>query len=308
MARGPVLAGLRADSFIHVGTGQSFGEVDLPFVREPATDYPFIPGSVLKGALRRAFWEAHPHIRTETDADGTVRETAVPGADEKVIFGDTDDAAGLLLVGDARLAFLPVRSLGLGFRYLTCPTLLARALRDCARCDCGPAAPPDPFDLAPSDRERAVAATGTGPLFLEEYRFTPAAPTDASRVAALYGELLEVLVTATDAERQAMAERIVLIRDEDFEIFARHALPVRMRNRLNEHKLVEPGALWSEEYLPPETLLYAVLADRRPGSGKHDPVQRIRDLIATRGGHLQVGGNETVGQGLVQVRIAEAAP
>ncbi len=52
MPRDPVLIGLRADSFVHVGIGQSFGEVDLPFVREAATHYPFIPGSALKGALR----------------------------------------------------------------------------------------------------------------------------------------------------------------------------------------------------------------------------------------------------------------
>lgn len=296
------LIGLRADSFVHVGIGQAFGEVDLPFVREPATDYPHIPGSAFKGALRRAWWEAHPEWKTEKAEDGSTQKVVAAGPDERLIFGHTDTAAGLLLVGDLRLVFLPVRALGQSFRYLTCPTLLRRVARDLGRAGGAPAILPDFEQSGPADPEQAVADEGTGQLFLEEYPFTIAKGFDAATDSFLV-DLLGCLVTADKGELAGMRRRIVLVRDDDFATFARHGLPVRMRNALDENKLVKPGALWSEEYLPPESLLHAVLADRSNGRDQPDPLAEIRQLLAGRGHYLQIGGNETVGQGLCQLRM-----
>ena len=298
----PALVGLRADSFVHVGVGQAFGEVDLPFVREAATDYPYIPGSAFKGALRRAYWEAHPAWKTVTLEDGTERQVPDVGPDERIIFGDTSEAAGLLLVGDLRLAFLPVRSLGESFRYLTCPTLLRRVARDLARCSQAPDPLPNFGQSGPAEREQAVADEGEGRLFLEKYPFE-VTKGFTETMDAFLEHLLKLLVTGDADELAAIRRRIVLIDDDDFESFARHGLPVRMRNALDENKLVKSGALWSEEYLPPETLLQAVLADRSDGKGSLDPLAEIRTLLAARGGYQQIGGNETVGQGICQLSM-----
>lgn len=46
-----VILGLLAETFIHSGIGHTEGAIDLPVAREAATDYPYIPGSSLKGAL-----------------------------------------------------------------------------------------------------------------------------------------------------------------------------------------------------------------------------------------------------------------
>src|SRR5208282_3302509 len=45
------IVGLVAETSIHPGAGQSSGIIDLPVAREAATDYPFVPGSSVKGAL-----------------------------------------------------------------------------------------------------------------------------------------------------------------------------------------------------------------------------------------------------------------
>jgi CRISPR-associated protein Cmr4 len=37
---------------LHIGAGQGLGHVDLPIVREAHTNFPYIPGTSLKGALR----------------------------------------------------------------------------------------------------------------------------------------------------------------------------------------------------------------------------------------------------------------
>ena len=45
------MIGLISETNIHVGVGQSAGALDLPIARESTTDYPFVPGSGVKGAM-----------------------------------------------------------------------------------------------------------------------------------------------------------------------------------------------------------------------------------------------------------------
>src|SRR5690349_23955205 len=95
---------LHALSPLHAGTGQSVGLIDLPIARLRATNIPFVPGSSLKGVLREAR-RSLPAAEWEA-LFGPLRE--VPGAE-----GDEareGDHAGALVVGDARLVALPVRS------------------------------------------------------------------------------------------------------------------------------------------------------------------------------------------------------
>ena len=113
--------GLLAETSIHPGTGRSTGVVDLPVAREAATDYPFIAGSSLKGALRD---QARQHTNNNENF-------------EKEIFGAPDEA-GALLVSDARLLLLPVRSLTGAYRWVTCPLLIERYQRDLKRAGVEP--------------------------------------------------------------------------------------------------------------------------------------------------------------------------
>ena len=112
------MLGLLAETPIHPGTGRGMGVVDLPVAREAATDYPVLVGSSLKGALRD---------RMET------ARVDNPGAR----FGRPEHA-GDLLVSDARLLLLPVRSLTGSYRWATCPHLVERYRRDLARAGLQP--------------------------------------------------------------------------------------------------------------------------------------------------------------------------
>ena len=112
-----VMLGMLAETPVHVGSGRSLGVVDLPVAREAATDYPVLPGSGLKGALRDLAEQKH---------------------DDRVenVFG-TQERAGDVLVSDGRLLLLPVRSLSGAYRWATCPHLLERFLRDGKRFGAG---------------------------------------------------------------------------------------------------------------------------------------------------------------------------
>ena len=140
------MLGLLAETPIHPGAGRGMGVVDLPVAREAATDYPVLVGSSLKGALREKM------------------ETAEVN-DTKVRFGRPDHA-GDLLVSDARLLLLPVRSLTGSYRWATCPHLVERYRRDLARAGLKPR--PEVSGV----NRYSVLAAGKGALFLEERQFT----------------------------------------------------------------------------------------------------------------------------------------
>ena len=111
-----VMFGLLAETFLHPGSGQSDGAIDLKVAREAVTGYPYIPGSAVKGALRAAMCDGGGEHKGHVDA----------------AFGQVD-GAGSVLVSDARLLLLPVRSLTRAYLWLTCPLILERLRRDLER-------------------------------------------------------------------------------------------------------------------------------------------------------------------------------
>jgi CRISPR-associated protein Cmr4 len=82
-----------------------------------------------------------------------------------------------------------------------------------------------------------------------------------------------------------------------------------VRVQLNKDKIVENGPFYSE-YLPAETILAAALTLRCPSDaveGDHQArCQAVRDLLD--GKLLQVGGDETLGKGMVWGRLLEQGP
>lgn len=279
------LYGLIAETFIHAGIGQARGAIDLPVAREAATDYPYIAGSSFKGAL----------LQAARDIGLGNRET---------LFGKQENA-GALLIGDIRLLFLPVRSLRGAFRWVTCPHVLHRFVRDRARTgkediDLTALAPESGLYLGKGqDGER---------LYLEERSFEWA-PGDPKQLESLVNPLFP-----GDKPLAGVAEKLVVLNDEDFAWFARYALPIQARNHLDETtKTVKEGP-WYEEALPPDTVMFAIVGER-PTKDPGKPDSGFRALEAFDAmlekdlhSYLQIGGNETVGQGWFRIAPIGAQP
>jgi CRISPR-associated protein Cmr4 len=257
--------GLLAETFIHPGIGQAAGAIDLPVARERTTSYPFIPGSSMKGALR---------------------DTVV--ADCKRLFGQQENA-GQLLISDARLLLLPVRSLTSPYVWLTCPYLIERFRRDLERAGKGEVA----AVAAPSGDEKVLAAA-TGELFLEELRFEREGPLPGGLAPAIGG------LIADGEVRARLEKQIAVVTDTAFDWFAKYALPVQARNALDRQKKTSMS-LWYEEALPPDTLMYILVGEREAGAA----ATLAAHLAECR--YLQTGGNETVGQGWFSVRRLDGA-
>ncbi len=264
------MLGLLAETPVHPGTGRSLGVVDLPVAREEATGYPVIVGSSLKGALREKAEE-----KEGRQADSVNRS-----------FG-RQEHAGDLLVSDARLLLLPVRSLDRASRFATCPQLIERYHRDLRRGGVGP------IPEVPTVESGTVLAKGTEKVFLEERVFAVQKAPDE------YDTLVETIVPLVrhEAVHRRLRDSLVVMND-DFAWFARYGLPVQARNQLDDGTK-RSNNLWYEETLPPDTVMYALLL------GRTDDSLALVQQLFEEDCYLQAGGNATVGQGWFAVTVRE---
>lgn len=263
-----LIVGMLAETFIHPGSGRNNGVIDLPVARETATDYPYIAGQSGKGALKD-----HARQQRYQPLD--------------TLFGNPGQG-GAFRSGDARLLLLPVRSLSGAYKWATCPHLLERFLRDCRRCGKNVAM------TIPMPKLKEVYCDGAGVLFLEECHYTITGAIDASVAAAL-----EILVCHSET-RKRLASQIAILSDDDFAWFARYGLAVQARNQLDE-TTKESNNLWYEETLPPDTLMYSILSESQPGG-----IASVENLLKAQP-YLQIGGNETVGQGWFALTVVKPA-
>jgi CRISPR-associated protein Cmr4 len=265
------MLGFLAESAIHCGAGRSAGIIDLPVAREKATDYPFIAGSGLKGALRDR-------------AQGLGR----PAATLEAVFGKQDHA-GRLLVSDARLLLLPVRSLTGSYRWVTCPLILERYQRDLARS--GLPGKLSVKEVRGSGGIAGLLGRGTGKLYLEEreFSFTGPCPTEVL-------EAIRPLVRHAETSER-LAAQIAIVENDEFAWFCRYAVPLQARNVL-EDGTKRSKNLWYEESLPPDTLLYTLAMAR-----DEETRRAVTGMFPDADPYLQIGGNETVGHGWVSVAI-----
>lgn len=318
------LYGLFAETHVHTGSGEADMSVDLPVIREATTDYPYIPGSSLKGALRYA-------VGRHWSRDDAVVKGSRQGFCDKVLdvlFGrggsGDEGGAGTLIVSDARLLLLPIRTLDGNFRYCTSPLILSRLVRDMRHSEmaeadelagCLPA-------LLPALGRAVLKPDSPSEVFLEDIPFS-AEKADSTAWKTL-ADCLDKFLPKDAFYGDGLELRLTLLHDDDFKWFARYGLPVRARNALNEEtKIVRNGALWYEEYIPPEAVFTVLIGDRDGASdarlgarfGEIDLPETVKSRLKdgaftafaspalgkTGRDYLQVGGNETVGLGWLSI-------
>lgn len=287
------LLGLYAQTSIHAGTGQNQGVVDLPIMREEHNGWPCIFGSAMKGAIRAAY--------EKNNRNGSSRSV-------EDIFGKaaTDESyAGALMVSDARLLLLPIRSLTTQFRWVTCPDALRRLKQDAERF--GIKLDFDMPEITSSDNvliHSAETSDINQSLYLEEYRLK-IENTDFSK-------LIHILSSLSGRAESDLGAQLAVVSNDNFTFFAEHCTPVNAHIALDSAtKTTLKGALWYEETLPPETLMYLGLY-AQDARKKQDAtllassvLESVLDGLKSASSdklYLQAGGNETVGMGWFAVQ------
>lgn len=336
MSDASLLLFLYTETPLHVGCGEGLGAVDLPIMREKLSALPVVPGSGIKGALREVFEDGG-------DDDPKHLTNALfgpPPPDRDGVADDAETHAGAMMLLDARLLLLPVRSVFGGFAWVTSPLVLGRLARDIERMTgpgaAGGARPKLPIwhDIAvepATDEALETALVGRrtnlskgNELLIEDLPFRPVAH---EKVDALADTLARALPPgeAYDPFRERLGRHLMVVSDAELAELSKRYVEIVTRTRIDpETGTVHKGGLWTEENLPSETLLWSVAAferSRHPNfgltesgkSGRHRPTaEAMRAYFANSAAmqdrrRLRIGGNRTVGRGLVGLSTVNAS-
>jgi len=292
---------LYVETPLHAGSGSGAGPIDLPIQRERATGYPIVQASGIKGRLRAEARKLSPEQK-------------------RLIFGpeateNPSDHAGAFSPGDARLLLFPVRSLAGVFAWATSLDLLARFRRDVRALLTQGWEDWRLPERAESERDLAFVAQkntqllADGQVVLEEFSF-PAKPDPHLDTIGrwLAGHTLPD-VPEYAYWRTTLPQRLVILPNDALRDFTQLSTEVATRVRLDpKTKTVAEKALWTEESLPSETLLYAPFFATPPrgqanGTGLDDGQKILETLQSCLPSRLCLGGDETVGRGGVALRF-----
>ena len=297
---------LYCETPVHAGTGTSLSIVDLPIQRERITGLPIVQASSLKGVLRA---ETLSILKRKGEQNAEEKVKVLFGPEPKP--GQASEHAGCVSPHDARLLLFPIRSLVGVFAWATCPFVLERFKREMIAAG---------FQIGwqvpnPANRQQALVAESSeiiveATVVLEEFAFKAQPSAEAKNIAEWLVKNAFPQSEEYKPFRDWLPKRFVILPYDAFRDFTQLATEVIARIRLKpETKTVAEGALWTEEHLPSETLLYAPVFVSKPlapnanelGLTDSDAVlQALRDLQLDR---LQIGGDETVGRGIVKVRL-----
>ena len=286
---------LYAESPVHAGASTGVDVLDLPIQREAGTGYPVVWGQSLKGALRQAAADVGWEERDITPVFGSAPGEGGP---------DAETVPGNLAVGDAQLVAMPVPTLRATFAWMTTSLALSRLARKYARIRPAEQLLPVPEVSSDSGRCPSTAWVSTSGEVLGPCVVLLTHDAELAAWAQLLASDAIGLPEPFGPFRTKMATDLLLVGDDVAPTLLRECTEQTARVQLNaDSKNVKDGPFYSE-YLPAESLLAASLTLR----GKGDE-QGVRDALTMLldGTLLQVGGDETLGKGLVWARLHEAA-
>lgn len=285
-------------SALHVGIGQGVGVVDLPITRAKATNLPIVAGSAIKGVLR----------------DELQQQQIVTADDIKTLFGPYSDEveenayAGAVAFGDANLLLLPIRSFAGTMAYATCPYILRQYERDIR----------SNIKIPALTTEQAVVASNSKLLIsgktiaLEDLDIEAITENaENSKVEEWADYISQQLYPDTVADcaawREQIKQRFVILPDNIFSFLADTATEIRTRIRVDRKtRVVVDGALWTEENLPAETVLWGVIGvSMSRKQNENRPAEALVGLLPiAKEIKLQIGGKHTVGRGVCRLLLS----
>ncbi|MCF6158369.1 MAG: type III-B CRISPR module RAMP protein Cmr4 [wastewater metagenome] len=342
---------------LHAGSSDALGVVDLPIQRERHTGFPKIESSGLKGSIREVFEDLRdiksnkwifdsvgkkfaqfPQIsekwEVEKNGEKEVKSKSINGItyeltrfEESVFlaFGpeEGDAHAGALGFTDARLLLFPVKSMKGVFAWITCPHILEKLKKEMELAGISnlPSLPNE--NTVPHNCSLVISSNN---IVLEEYTFQVNRDENKNGNCSKFAEWLanNVFPKTNGGKdpykywREKMEKDIVTLTDNDFRDFVNLSTEVVARTKINnETGTVQSGALFYEEYLPQESILYSLALaspifkekDSEKGifkqNGKNEEDLVLEFFKAGLPEVIQIGGNATIGKGIVRTRVLE---
>jgi len=313
---------LIAETPMHAGSGDSLGIIDLPIQRERHTSFPKIEASSLKGSMREHF---ERKIITEEEYNSKDAEEQKSFTTKKKIeaaFGDEgsqggeSSKAGCLGFTDARLLLFPVKSMKGVFAWITCPKIIAKFNDELKLVGIKNDKNEDlKFDI-PTGNIAAIGnnlTVNSDNIILEEYTFKVNKNlNDKNQVNAL-GEWLSLkFFDGKGYFAEKLKTDIVVLENDDFRDFVNLSTEVITRTKIdNETGTVEQGALFTEEYLPAESIMYSLVLtapefsenpSNKTFKTEEDLSKFFNDFV-NNNPVMQIGGNATLGKGITRIKM-----
>lgn len=228
---------------LRVGTDEGLGAINLPTLREAHTGHPIIPGSSLKGVLRASVTDE----RTQRELFGPERAHA-------------SDHRGALSLTDARLIALPVRSLYGTFAWCTSLPVLRRLDRDRSEAGLTRLALKGLGGQVVQITTGSALAAKANKVFIEEFE-TDAQPSRA--VDDLATQLAKEIWPDDEPAQAYFIARFAILPEDVFNLLTRTSMEVRTRVSLDPATgTAATSGPWTEEAMPAETLLAALVVGR----------------------------------------------
>lgn len=268
---------------LHMGSGTELGIVDLPIQRERHTGFPKMEASGIKGAFRAL---------SEKLSEGKGEIDKIYGPETKE--NEQEASMGELQFGDGRILLLPVRSAKGIFAWVTCPYVLDRFIRECVE-----------------EQNRVEWET----LLTEAFKLidTKAILLDSNSDIAVEQSVViledfkfevgtEVGMLNIENIPERLKKHILIITDEVFSYFCEMATEIITRIRIGDDGVVEDGALFTEEFVPEETVFYTVMQAKKE---IFEDWKKIISYQDENNNIIQLGGNTTLGKGFTEYWIVD---
>lgn len=252
---------------LHTGGTTQEGNL-LGIARESHTELPYIPSSSIRGRLRASVTEKDLQYR---------------------LFGNEINAGdkleqGSIWIGDGSILWLPVPSLSHGVVWISCPLLLQRWAR------LKQLQTPIP-DAANQCAVHPDLAKGK-PIYLKDAILKPERLTAWSDWSQFVPQ----------SSHTSSIKRVIVLSDQHCATLIQMSLWRQVKVKLDEHKTVEGGFRY-EEAIPPDTLMYFPWGVTAQANGQAMEARADFELLLedTDRAILQIGGQESLGRGFVQV-------
>ncbi|ACB49706.1 DUF324-containing protein [Crocosphaera subtropica ATCC 51142] len=269
---------------IHCGGEGDLGNI-LEIAREVHTNFPYIPGSSIRGS-----------IRNEVDIINS-------DATNKLFGKELDDDGNMgvhqVWFGDARLLWVPMKTMSFNgnqdiFTWVSCHSLI----RDHAIIS------NLPFVTFPNEAVGTNAGTyEVADAQIKVLKITP----DQEKTITFLGEFPDSL---KDSVKPTWESNHIVLPDADFQVLMEHSLWTQVRNKISDgtKEDTEAGSaevFWTDVCIPRDTIFYLPWGY---SLSKIDPIStdEHNKLMEVIQGLIQVGGQANVGRGWVQSWVSHS--
>ncbi|MEM1986525.1 MAG: type III-B CRISPR module RAMP protein Cmr4 [candidate division WOR-3 bacterium] len=285
---------IKAITNLHPGVRRTGEIVDLP-VQKDHLGFPIIYASSLKGALKSALWQF------SDDRDIV-----------KALFGsepdDVEKFTSAVAVLDAFTLAFPVRSLEGVYAFATSPVLLKRFNEYLGITG----------ETCEYVEKLSNISIGEGVCETSENAKNLLSIKTLDDKLIINEEISVKCETNCFTEVEELEKlfgieqgRLILLNDDDALKAIEKSLVRVTRIKIDrEKKTAREGALWTEEYIPWGTVfatafLYSKAKKSEKLQKANDVKQKLHELLSKMGNYLIIGGNETIGRGIVKLEFKE---